>query len=43
MGSIAQDKRGNAALGYSVVNGSTVFPGIRYTGPTMTHRHLWMS
>ena len=32
MGSIAQDKRGNMALGYSVVNGSTVFPGIRYTG-----------
>ena len=32
MGSIAQDKKGNAALGYSVVNGTTVFPGIRYTG-----------
>jgi hypothetical protein len=32
MGSIAQDKFGNAALGYSVVNGTTVFPGIRYTG-----------
>lgn len=32
MGSIAQDKKGNMALGYSVVNGSTVFPGIRYTG-----------
>ncbi len=32
MGSIAMDKKGNAALGYSVVNGSTVFPGIRYTG-----------
>jgi hypothetical protein len=32
MGSIAQDKNGNAALGYSVVNGTTVFPGIRYTG-----------
>ena len=32
MGSIAQDKNGNMALGYSVVNGSTVFPGIRYTG-----------
>jgi hypothetical protein len=32
MGSIAQDKDGNAALGYSVVNGTTVFPGIRYTG-----------
>ena len=32
MGSIAQDKNGNTALGYSVVNGTTVFPGIRYTG-----------
>ncbi len=32
MGSIAQDKKGNMALGFSVVNGTTVFPGIRYTG-----------
>jgi hypothetical protein len=32
MGSVAQDKNGNMALGYSVVNGTTVFPGIRYTG-----------
>jgi hypothetical protein len=32
MGSVAQDKKGNIALGYSVVDGSTVFPGIRYTG-----------
>jgi hypothetical protein len=32
MGSIAQDKRGNMALGYSVVNGVNVFPGVRYTG-----------
>ena len=32
MGSIAQDKKGNMALGYSVVNATTVFPGIRYTG-----------
>jgi hypothetical protein len=32
MGSIAADKNGNMALGYSVVNGTTVFPGIRYTG-----------
>jgi hypothetical protein len=32
MGSIAQDKTGGMALGYSVVNGSNVFPGIRYTG-----------
>jgi hypothetical protein len=34
MGSIAQDKLGNMALGYSVVNGTNVFPGIRYTGRT---------
>jgi hypothetical protein len=32
MGSAAQDKKGNMALGYSVVNATTVFPGIRYTG-----------
>jgi hypothetical protein len=32
MGSIAMDKKGNMALGYSVVNGADVFPGIRYTG-----------
>jgi len=32
MGSIAQDKNGAMALGYSVVNGTDVFPGIRYTG-----------
>jgi hypothetical protein len=32
MGSIAQDKKGNMALGYSVVNGTTVYPGVRYTG-----------
>jgi hypothetical protein len=32
MGSIAMDKLGNMGLGYSVVNGTTVFPGIRYTG-----------
>ncbi len=32
MGSIAQDSQGNMALGYSVVNGVDVFPGIRYTG-----------
>jgi hypothetical protein len=31
MGSIAQDKQGNLALGYSVVNGTDVYPGIRYT------------
>jgi hypothetical protein len=32
MGSIAQDKNGNMALGYSVVNGVDVYPGIRFTG-----------
>ena len=32
MGSIAQDRQGNIGLGYSVVNGTTVKPGIRYTG-----------
>ena len=32
MGSVAQDRQGNIGLGYSVVNGSTVFPGIRFTG-----------
>jgi hypothetical protein len=32
MGSVAQDKMGNTALGYSVVDGTSVFPGIRYTG-----------
>ena len=34
MGSVATDKRGNIALGYSVVNGVDVFPGIRYVGRT---------
>src|SRR5204862_1376884 len=32
MGSIAQDKNGNMALGYSVVNGVDVYSGIGYTG-----------
>ncbi len=32
MGSAAMDKNGNIGLGYSVVNGIDVFPGIRYTG-----------
>ncbi len=32
MGSIAMDKLGNIALGYSVSNATDVFPGIRYTG-----------
>jgi hypothetical protein len=32
MGSAAMDGLGNIALGYSVVNGDDVYPGIRYTG-----------
>ena len=32
MGSVAMDRNGNMALGYSVVNGVDVKPGIRYTG-----------
>jgi hypothetical protein len=32
MGSIAQDKKGDMGLGYSVVNGTNVYPGIRFTG-----------
>ena len=32
MGSAAMDENGNIALGYSVVNGTSVYPGIRYTG-----------
>jgi hypothetical protein len=32
MGSAAMDRDGNIALGYSVVNGVDVYPGIRYTG-----------
>jgi hypothetical protein len=32
MGSIAMDKKGGMGLGYSVVNGTSVYPGIRYTG-----------
>jgi len=31
MGSAAMDRDGNIALGYSVVDGVSVFPGIRYT------------
>jgi hypothetical protein len=34
MGSVAQDKNGDLAAGYSVVNGTDVFPGIRYAGRT---------
>jgi hypothetical protein len=32
MGSAAMDRKGNIALGYNVVNGVDVYPGIRYTG-----------
>jgi hypothetical protein len=32
MGSVALDKQGNMALGYSVVNATNVFPGVRYAG-----------
>ena len=32
MGSAAMDSNGNIGLGYSVVNGDDVYPGIRYTG-----------
>jgi hypothetical protein len=32
MGSVALDKQGNLAVGYSVVNATNVFPGIRYAG-----------
>jgi len=32
MGSVAMDRFGDMALGYSVSNGDTVYPGIRYTG-----------
>lgn len=32
MGSIAMDRKGNMLLGYSVSDGTSVFPGIRFTG-----------
>jgi hypothetical protein len=32
MGSLAMDRAGNMALGYSVSDGVSTFPGIRYTG-----------
>jgi hypothetical protein len=32
MGSAVMDKNGAIALGYSVVNGTNVYPGVRYTG-----------
>lgn len=36
MGSVGMDRRGNMLLGFSVSNGTTVFPGIRYTGRLVT-------
>jgi len=36
MGSVAMDKFGNMAAGYSVSNSTSVFPGIRYTGRLQT-------
>lgn len=32
MGSVSQDRWGNIGLAYSVVDGTSVFPGIRFTG-----------
>ncbi len=32
MGSAAMDRKGNLAVGYSVVDSTSVFPGIRYAG-----------
>jgi len=32
MGSAAMDRKGNMAIGYSVVDATAIFPGIRYTG-----------
>jgi hypothetical protein len=36
MGSIAQDQNGNIAVGYSVSDNSSVYPGIRYAGRVPT-------
>jgi hypothetical protein len=36
MGSISMDAQGNMALGYSVSNGTNLFPTIRYTGRLVT-------
>jgi hypothetical protein len=36
MGSIAMDRAGNMALGYSVSDATTTFPGLRYTGRLVT-------
>lgn len=36
MGSVSMDKDGNMALGYSVSDATSVFPGLRYTGRLAT-------
>jgi len=36
MGSIAMDRAGNMALGYSASDGTAVFPSVRYTGRLVT-------
>ena len=36
MGSVATDNKGNMAMGFSVSDGTSVFPGIRYTGRLAT-------
>jgi hypothetical protein len=36
MGSVAMDRIGNMGLGYSVSDGTNVFPGVRYTGRLST-------
>jgi hypothetical protein len=36
MGSLAMDRAGNMALGYSVSDATATFPGIRYTGRLVT-------
>jgi hypothetical protein len=36
MGSVAMDKQGNMAAGYSVSNSANVYPGIRYAGRLVT-------
>jgi len=43
MGSIAMDRKGNAALGYSVVNATDIYPGIRYTGRLAADRRGQMT
>ncbi|MDJ0841572.1 MAG: hypothetical protein QNK37_34005 [Acidobacteriota bacterium] len=32
VGAVGMDKNGNIALGYNVVNGVSIYPGLRYTG-----------